>query len=95
MSTQRQPMLRATHREPSMLLPEGMTCGRCRHFRRCSQIYGHIAEDEVCDWAPSRFIDAGPPPAAEVITDPAAIEAAFAADQEAEDAAALRGDQAA
>jgi hypothetical protein len=86
-------MLRATHSEPSMLLPEGMTCGRCRHFRRCSQIYGHIAEDEVCDWAPSRFIDAGPPPA-EVITDPIAIEAAFAADQEAEDAAALRGDAA-
>jgi hypothetical protein len=36
-------------------LPEGKTCGDCFHFKRCNGIYGHIAEDEACDWIPSRF----------------------------------------
>lgn len=38
-----------------MNLPDGKTCGDCHHFSRCNAIFGHIAEDEVCDWAPSRF----------------------------------------
>ncbi|EKD38161.1 MAG: hypothetical protein ACD_75C00843G0007 [uncultured bacterium] len=42
-------------REPEMDLPAGKTCNDCVHFRRCNAIYGHIAEDEVCDWAPSTF----------------------------------------
>lgn len=42
-------------KEPEMDLPEGKTCGDCKHFYRCFKIYGHIAEDESCDWAPSRF----------------------------------------
>jgi hypothetical protein len=52
---ERAPMLRTTHPEPSINLPQGRTCGDCAHFKRCSAIYGHIAADEVCDWAPSRF----------------------------------------
>jgi len=42
-------------REPEMDLPAGKTCGDCIHFQRCNHIYGHIATDEVCDWAPSRY----------------------------------------
>lgn len=38
-----------------MDLPEGKTCGDCVHCRRCTLIYGHIPEDESCDWSPSRF----------------------------------------
>ena len=54
----RKPMLRTANDHDGMNLPEGMTCGNCWHFRRCNGIYGHIAGDEVCDWAPSRFIPA-------------------------------------
>ena len=39
-----------------MDLPAGKTCADCYHFKRCNAIYGHIAADEVCDWAPSRFV---------------------------------------
>lgn len=42
-------------REPEMDLPEGKTCGDCLHIARCQGIYGRIPEDQVCDWAPSRF----------------------------------------
>ncbi|QEK95893.1 hypothetical protein E2544_08615 [Achromobacter insolitus] len=38
-----------------MSLPDGKTCGDCVYFLRCFAFYGHIAGDEVCDWAPSRF----------------------------------------
>jgi hypothetical protein len=38
-----------------MNLPEGKTCGDCVHCRRCTMMFGHIPEDEACDWAPSRF----------------------------------------
>lgn len=54
-SIQRAPMLRATHGDPSMDLPAGKTCSDRVHFGRCRSIYGHIAADEVCDFAPSRF----------------------------------------
>lgn len=55
MQQERKPMTRASHPEASMHLPEGMTCSDCRHFARCNAIFGHVAGDEVCDWAPSRF----------------------------------------
>jgi len=51
----REPMKREARDEYKMNLPEGKTCGDCAHFRRCNMIYGHIAGDEQCDWAPSRF----------------------------------------
>ena len=38
-----------------MNLPEGKTCADCVHCRRCTLMFGHIPEDEVCDWSPSRF----------------------------------------
>ena len=38
-----------------MDLPEGCTCSDCVHSKRCCAIFGHIPEDEVCDWHPSRF----------------------------------------
>lgn len=38
-----------------MDLPPGKTCADCVHCRRCTLIFGHIPEDERCDWAPSRF----------------------------------------
>lgn len=40
-----------------MVLPEGKTCKDCVFFHRCNCIYGHIAEDEVCDWSPSEFCE--------------------------------------
>ncbi|WP_219097718.1 hypothetical protein [Pseudomonas sp. UMAB-40] len=38
-----------------MDLPAGKTCADCVHCRRCTMMFGHIPEDESCDWAPSRF----------------------------------------
>lgn len=48
----------------AMDLPQGKTCADCKHCRRCCAIFGHIPEDQVCDWYPSRFADARPPTAA-------------------------------
>jgi hypothetical protein len=53
--SERQPMLRGKHTDADMVLPAGKTCADCAHFRRCNAMFGHIAADEVCDWAPSRF----------------------------------------
>ncbi len=42
-----------------MDLPEGKTCKDCVHFiRPCRTIYAKIEDDELCDWAPSRFKEA-------------------------------------
>lgn len=38
-----------------MDLPEGKTCADCVHCHRCCAIFGHIPQDQVCDWSPSRF----------------------------------------
>lgn len=38
-----------------MLLPRGMTCLDCRHFRRCQALVGVKGDETICDWAPSRF----------------------------------------
>lgn len=56
-NTQTKPMRAPLRRgrEPSMDLPEGWTCGGCGHFARCNAMFGHIAQDETCDWSPSRF----------------------------------------
>lgn len=57
MSEKRKPYKRRPDTDAdNMSLPDGKTCGDCAHFRRCNMIFGHIATDEVCDWAPSRFI---------------------------------------
>ena len=50
----RQPYKRGN--EPEMDLPEGKTCNDCHHFERCNGMFGHIVEDEVCDWAPCKFV---------------------------------------
>lgn len=58
MQEQREPYKRGKGRDPesaAMDLPEGKTCSDCYHCRRCCLIFGHIPEDEVCDWHPSRF----------------------------------------
>jgi len=50
-----------TNREPmprngtDMDLPAGKTCSDCVHCLRCCKMFGHIPEDEGCDWSPSRF----------------------------------------
>jgi hypothetical protein len=56
MTTEREPYRRVRDDADRMNLPEGMTCGDCVHCRRCTMMYGHIPADEVCDWAPSRFL---------------------------------------
>jgi hypothetical protein len=38
-----------------MELPDGKTCQDCIHCKRCCLIFGHIPEDEVCDFYPSLF----------------------------------------
>lgn len=58
MSEQREPLRRSATDEDKMNLPEGKTCGDCVHARRCTIMFGHIPEDEACDWAPSRFREA-------------------------------------
>ena len=58
MTTEREPYRRVPDDADRMNLPEGMTCGDCVHSRRCTMMYGHIPADEVCDWAPSRFLQA-------------------------------------
>jgi len=54
-SPEREPYKRGRNGDQDMHLPDGKTCGDCVHFRRCNLMFGHIATDEVCDWAPSRF----------------------------------------
>lgn len=39
----------------TMNLPEGKTCADCVHTARCVAIFGHIPEDETCDWLPIRY----------------------------------------
>lgn len=51
----REPMRRADNDGDNMNLPASKTCNDCVHCRRCTMMFGHIPEDEVCDWAPSRF----------------------------------------
>jgi hypothetical protein len=54
----REPYRRRTDGEKfdlEMNLPEGKTCADCVHCYRCTTMFGHIPEDEVCDWHPSRF----------------------------------------
>lgn len=43
-----------------MDLPPGKTCGDCVHCKRCTAMFGHIPEDESCDWSPSRFCEQQP-----------------------------------
>jgi len=38
-----------------MSLPPGKTCGDCRHLDRCTWLFNCKRENEVCDFAPSRF----------------------------------------
>lgn len=57
---QRAPYKRGRNGDEVMHLPAGKTCGDCHHFRRCNLMFGHIAADEVCDWAPSRFREVTP-----------------------------------
>ena len=55
---EREPMKRGRSKSPegkAMELPEDKTCNDCVHCRKCCSIFGHISEDEVCDWYPSRF----------------------------------------
>jgi hypothetical protein len=54
----RKPYGRSASNEDKMNLPEGKTCGDCVHCRRCTVMFGHIPEDESCDWSPSRFREA-------------------------------------
>lgn len=51
-----EPMTRENNTGETMWLPDGKRCSDCIFFKRCNSLFGHIAEDEVCDWAPSRFI---------------------------------------
>lgn len=37
-----------------MKLPPGLTCGDCKHIRRCKAMFGHTETDIYCDWSPSR-----------------------------------------
>lgn len=45
-------------KSPEMDLPVGKTCGDCIHVKRCCGMFGHLIDDESCDWSPSRFKEA-------------------------------------
>lgn len=47
--------LKRSAADPSMDLPPGKTCADCAHCERCCAIFGHIPQDEACDFWPSRF----------------------------------------
>lgn len=44
--------------DDDMKLPEGKTCGDCRHIKRCTALFGVKATNTFCDFAPSCFSDA-------------------------------------
>lgn len=39
-----------------MELPDGKSCGECKHFRHCAAFYAHAATDTYCDFFPRRFV---------------------------------------
>lgn len=41
--------------ETCMELPAGKTCGDCIHHERCCVMYGHVPDDNYCDFFPRRF----------------------------------------
>jgi len=41
--------------EKCMCLPNGMTCFNCKHFQRCSNLFGATTERKDCDFYPIRF----------------------------------------
>jgi len=43
--------------DKEMLLPEGKTCANCRHFERCSKMYGAHDKRQDCDFYPNKFQD--------------------------------------
>jgi hypothetical protein len=56
-------MLRRTSGDKESLamnLPAGKTCADCVHCRRCCAMFGHIPQDQVCDWYPSKFQPVAP-----------------------------------
>jgi hypothetical protein len=59
MKADRAPMLRRHNAHDKvgqdMNLPPGKTCADCVHVHRCCALFGHMPQDQVCDWYPSRF----------------------------------------
>jgi len=41
--------------DDDMKLPEGKVAGSCKHFSKCSRMYGCKASDTTCDFSPSRY----------------------------------------
>lgn len=44
--------------DAEMRLPEGKTCADCRHFRRCSAMFGAHDKRIQCDFHPRRYVPA-------------------------------------
>lgn len=65
------------NREYSMLLPEGETCGTCKHFSRCEWLLSRKTDSVFCDWFPIRFRAACDDPAAEQDINSYEIEKVF------------------
>lgn len=57
MNKDKDPMIARKGDPDNMNLPDGKTCNNCVHCERCCKIFGHIPEDQVCDWSPSRFLE--------------------------------------
>jgi len=38
-----------------MSLPDGNTCGSCKHFERCNKLFGAESADTNCTFFPRRF----------------------------------------
>lgn len=44
-------------RHQCMNLPDGKTCGDCKHLAWCTQVYSVKAESTMCDFEPIRFAE--------------------------------------
>ncbi|MDD5615006.1 MAG: hypothetical protein PHH85_02255 [Candidatus Methanoperedens sp.] len=41
--------------DPWQKHPDGKTCAHCQHYTRCARLISRQGDEDVCDWAPSRF----------------------------------------
>lgn len=51
--------------EPTMTLPDGVTCNTCAWMSRCVWLVGRRGNETECDFDPSRYTPVAAPPGGE------------------------------
>lgn len=41
--------------DPWQKHPNGTTCAHCQHYPRCCRLISRQGDEDICDYAPSRF----------------------------------------